>query len=394
MIPVYTQKNLDKLTWPEIQRLHKSLGLKTAPNARTRRDLQNNIVAAMPQPVAEPEQVATALTCHICPLARHIDGNRYCCKLTDTVIRGHWEASSDCYQAVANAQPKAGAPIAPQEIITTQAKILPAVPDTIAQTPHANVEEGIIVAMTKRTPFQEKMDSLDYLYELEMKAQLAIERTVIGSEEEAIAYAHLRQVERDIEFCNRPQPTPELSPAIQQLQNQMDELKQDIAQKSTLSLFKIEPFHQSILPTEPEQLSEEVEVEPEGTIHWETPLNGVIVGKKGAKRNFYLRNDEIFIMLSSDFTASETKHPNIRHAQIRAAIEAGRKFDPRIYMRYSFAQTENYNGIGRIHQECDGRWWAWSSCNQISTGHAFFSREIAINYLEKVAKQNLQTCAN
>lgn len=179
----------------------------------------------------------------------------------------------------------------------------------------------------------------------------------------------------------------------------MDELKQDIAQKSTLSLFKIEPFDQSILPTsndEPEQSTIQSEPEPEGTIHWTMPLlRGVIVGKKGATRQFYIRNDEIFIVLSGDFTAGETKHPNIRHRQIRDALNAGRAFNPRVFKDSpSFARTENYNGIGLIHQECDGRWWAWSNCNQVDTGHAFSSREIAINYLEKVAKQNLQTCVN
>jgi hypothetical protein len=385
MLPVHTQKSLDKLTWSEIQKLHKSLGLKAAPNTRTRRDLQNNIVAAMPQPVTEAEQIATPLTCATCPLAVLIEDNRYECGHTYSKTRGHWEAKDDCYEAVADAQPEVTvelvaeleAPIASQEVTTTQAT-------TIAQTPHAHVEESIIVAMTKRTPFQEKMDKLDYLYELEMKAQLAIEATIIGSKEEAEAYRYLRKIERDIEFHNRPASELPPSPTIQQLQNQMDELKQDIARKSTLSLFKIEAFDPSILPTdEPEQLSEEIE-EPKGTIHWESPASGTITGSKG-NRKFYVRNNEIFVMFPGDFTAAEGKRPNIRHQQIRAAIESGRAFDPKAFKDSPnfFQNTEVCNG-GCIRQECDGHWWAWKQGG--ITGHPFFQRQHALEYLDRTTQ--------
>jgi len=381
MIPVYTQKTLDKLAWPEIQKLHKSLGLKAAPNARTRRDLQVNIVAAMPQPVAEPEQIATSLTCATCPLAILIEDNRYECgaHVATSVTRGHWEAKDECYTEVAaQTEPVAEveapiAPIAPQEIITTT-------PATIVQTPHANVEEGIIVAMTKRTPFQEKMDNLDYLYELEMKAQLAVEATIIGSEDEAEAYRCLRAIEGEIKLHNSAPELP-VSPVITQLEIQMkEEVKKDV-----LKLFKIEAFHPSVLPTdEPEQPSEEIEVEPEGVIHWEDPANGTIAGSKG-NRKFYVRNNEIFVMFPGDFTAAESKRPNVRHAQIRDAINTGRAFNPKAFKDSPqfLVDTKDYGGIGRIRQGVDGRWWAWSLTG--ITGHPFFSRELACKYLDRVA---------
>lgn len=139
MLPLHTQKSLDALTWNEIQKLHTSLGLKSTAETRTRRDCQRRIVATQPQPVVESEAVVSPLTCAACPLARLIDGNRYCCKLTDSVVRGHWEANSDCYDAVAEAEaetetteivaepeaPIAQIETAPQEIAITPAPIAP-----------------------------------------------------------------------------------------------------------------------------------------------------------------------------------------------------------------------------------------------------------------------------
>lgn len=168
----------------------------------------------------------------------------------------------------------------------------------------------------------------------------------------------------------------------------MAELKQDIAQRISLSLFKIEPFHQSILPTTEldQSPANESDDEPEGTIYWETPLNGVIVGKKGAKRNFYLCNDEIFIMLSPDFTAGENKHPNVRHQQIRDAINVGRAFNAKAFKDSpDFAQNTEDCGSGRIVQGADGRWWAWKQGG--ITGHPFFQRQHALEYLDRVETQ-------
>jgi hypothetical protein len=406
-------------------------------------------------------------------LARHIDGNRYCCGLTDAVVRGNWEAKTDCYHAVASetesltAQPEETPaaqlelhqevtalpapapktfnhpfryradifngqhsfssamyrlcecdrcvpvaqpitkPVVLGTVITTttddtppnrgdngrgRVTVLTALQAATIVLPHATpkADDNFMTAFIKEGEFERKLNDLAYLSQLEMEAQLAIERTVIGSEDEAIAYAHLRQIERDIEFYDRPEPAPEPSPVIKQLEIQMNELKADV-----LSLFKITAFDPSILPDADElkQPATKGEPEPEGTIHWTMPLlRGVIVGKKGATRHFYIRNDEIFIVLSGEFTASETKHPNIRHRQIREAINLGRTFDPRIFkVSPNFEQdTQACNG-GRICQKCDGRWWAWANGNP--TGHPFFDRETACKYLKKVSQNQRQELA-
>lgn len=351
MIPLHTQKTLDQLTWNEIQKLHSSLGLRATAKFRTRRHLQQNIVAAMPQPVVEPEVIATPLTCATCPLARLIEDNRYCCGLTDAVVRGHWEGTNDCYRAVADSQPESKViEIATEsesvEIITeTEAPIaLQVKVATIAEMPHAYREESFIEAMTKGNPFQQRMNDLGYLAALEMKAQLAIEATVPGSKEEAKAYSHLRKIERDIELYNCPAP---------------EELPAD-------------------------------DVEPEGAIHWHSPSAGTITGKKGALRNFYVRNNgEIMIVINTNFTASETQSPNIRHKQIRVAIESGRTFNPRVFKDFpSFERdTEACNG-GRIRQERDGRWWAWVDGG--ITGHPFCHKAQALQYLARVSGAKLK----
>ncbi|MEG5173259.1 hypothetical protein [Microcoleus sp. B3-D7] len=334
--PAYTAEMLKTLTWNQIQKLHTSLGLKATAKSRTRRDYEVRILA----------QSSLTATTDDAPPNRGDNG------------RGRVTA-------------------------------LTALPEATIILPHAikpKADDNFMTAFTKESEGDRKFNDLTYLTQLEMEAQLAVERTVIGSEEEATAYTHLWQIERDIEFYNRPESKPQPSPVIQQLETQMKELKKDV-----LSLFKITPFDSSILSTHDEHLDEQPPTEEaEGTIHWRTPLEGTIVGKKGATRPFYIRNDEIFIIINAGFTASETKHPNVRHQQIRAAIEAGRSFDPKMYKQYAcFArETENYNGKGRIKQGQDGRWWAWSIWSKTGTGHPFFSREIAIGYLDKMAQHH------
>ena len=120
MLPVHTQKTLDLLTWKEIQKLHTSLGLKATAKTRTRRDHQRRIVATQPQPVVEPEAVASPLTCAACPLARLIEDNRYCCQVSQTasdVKRGHWEATVSCFEALAKAEAEKAEPVA--EVVET-----------------------------------------------------------------------------------------------------------------------------------------------------------------------------------------------------------------------------------------------------------------------------------
>ncbi len=56
-----------------------------------------------------------AFTCSQCPFARHIDGNRYCCQVSQTasdVKRGHWEATVSCFEALAAAEAEKEAALA------------------------------------------------------------------------------------------------------------------------------------------------------------------------------------------------------------------------------------------------------------------------------------------
>ena len=447
MLPLHTQKTLDQLTWREVQLLHSSLGLKATKATATRRDYQRRIVESQPQPIAEPEQKATALTCATCPLARHIDGDRYCCGLTDTVTRGHWEARiDDCYDAVA-AQVKAEtteivaeveAPIAHQKAIiqSEPEQALPVAKKTgltnhpfryrrdihngnhsfyssmyglcecircislatvgdtntlatIVQTPPTKAEYGIMTALVQETPSEREFNDLAHLEQLEMNAQIALERTYIGSEEEKIALLHLKKIERDIAFYNLPQPEPQVSSVIAQLQNQMAKLKDEVQKQFTID--------DSILTVVKPKLAP-VSLEPEGTIHWHGQLQGTIVGKKSL-RNFYIKSRnclvdlnlsdpatyEIMIVLGADFTAAEFSRPNIRHQQIRSAIVAGRSFNPRDFKNSEefLTKTEDYCGRGRVMEHADGRWWAWS--NDGVTGQPFSHENLAQKYLNHVA---------
>ena len=417
MLPLHTQKTLDQLTWREVQLLHSSLGLKATKATATRRDYQRRIVESQPQPIAEPEQKATALTCATCPLARHIDGDRYECGLTDTVTRGYWEARiNDCYDAVAaKTEIKAAeivveieAPIVFQEIATespiaqeTAATTTDDTPPnrgdsgrrietvTIVQTPFTKAEYGIMTALVQETPSERKFNDLAHLEQLEMNAQIALERTYIGSEEEKIALLHLKKIERDIAFYNLPQPEPQVSSVIAQLQNQMAKLKDEVQKQFTID--------DSILTVVKPKLAP-VSLEPEGTIHWHGPLQGTIVGKKSL-RNFYIKSRnclvdlnlsdpatyEIMLVLGADFTAAEFSRPNIRHQQIRSAIIAGRSFNPRDFKDSEefLTKTEDYCDRGRVMEHADGRWWAWS--NNGVTGQPFSHENLAQKYLNHVA---------
>src|SRR4028118_2430173 len=61
------------------------------------------------QTTATPIDTAApaSFTCADCPFARHIDGDRYCCQVSQTasdVKRGHWEATVSCYEALGKAE--------------------------------------------------------------------------------------------------------------------------------------------------------------------------------------------------------------------------------------------------------------------------------------------------
>ena len=424
MLPLHTQKTLDQLTWREVQLLHSSLGLKATKATATRRDYQRRIVESQPQPIAEPEQKATALTCAICPLARHIDGDRYCCELTGTVTRGHWEArADDCYDAVvAQSEVEATETVAEVELpivalqeIATESPIAQETAATVTDDAPPNrgdsgrrieaatiasslIDDNFMTAFTQESLKERYWNDLAYLEQLEMSAQIALERTYIGSEEEKIALLRLKQIERDIEFYNRPQPEPQSSPVIAQLQNQMAKLKAEVQEQFTID--------DSILTVAKPKLAA-VSLEPEGTIHWHGPLQGTIVGKKSL-RNFYIKSRnclvdlnlsdlatyEIMIVLGADFTAAEFSRPNIRHQQIRSAIVAGRSFNPRDFKNSEefLTKTEDYCGRGRVMEHADGRWWAWS--NDGVTGQPFSHENLAQKYLNHVAdRRKLPACA-
>ena len=81
-----------------------------------------------------------ALTCSICPFARHLDGNRYVCTVSETaadVTRGHWEGKASCHEAIAQAESEKAAQAA---IAQTEATATPATPAPVATAPTATGE--------------------------------------------------------------------------------------------------------------------------------------------------------------------------------------------------------------------------------------------------------------
>lgn len=84
-----------------------------------------------------------SFTCAECPFARHIDGNRYCCAVSQTasdVKRGHWEATISCFEALAAAE---------AEKVTTEVEAPIAQPDTTEQTSIAPKAPAAIPAPSK-----------------------------------------------------------------------------------------------------------------------------------------------------------------------------------------------------------------------------------------------------
>jgi hypothetical protein len=75
-----------------------------------------------------------SFTCAECPFARHIDGNRYCCQVSQTasdVKRGHWEATISCHEAIAKAEAEAEQT---PETVTTEVEAPIAQADTKTET--------------------------------------------------------------------------------------------------------------------------------------------------------------------------------------------------------------------------------------------------------------------
>lgn len=104
MYQSYTREHLKSLTRAQLWEICDSQNLF---RRRSAADCVEEILTAQPQKVAEAEitQPAT-VTCATCPLARWIDGDRYCCQAQHNhhsqVTRGHWEATKDCEEAIAD----------------------------------------------------------------------------------------------------------------------------------------------------------------------------------------------------------------------------------------------------------------------------------------------------
>ncbi|MEG4306843.1 hypothetical protein [Microcoleus sp. D3_18a_C4] len=86
-----------------------------------------------------------AFTCAQCPFARHIDGNRYCCQVSQTasdVKRGHWEATISCFEALVAAEAEKEAALAAKveetaaPIAQTAAPAVSRAPSTPAAASH------------------------------------------------------------------------------------------------------------------------------------------------------------------------------------------------------------------------------------------------------------------
>ncbi|MEG4004922.1 hypothetical protein QUA41_27775 [Microcoleus sp. Pol11C1] len=103
------------------------------------------LVQTAPTTSADLELPApSTMTCADCPFARHIDGNRYCCSVSQTasdVKRGHWLATISCVEALAKAEAEKVEPVAEvaeveapiaQADTTEQTSIAPATPSTPA----------------------------------------------------------------------------------------------------------------------------------------------------------------------------------------------------------------------------------------------------------------------
>jgi len=75
------------------------------------------------------DSAPASFTCAQCPFARHIDGNRYCCQVSQTasdVKRGHWEATVSCFEALAQAEAEqTPEPVAEVEMAIAQTPTTP-----------------------------------------------------------------------------------------------------------------------------------------------------------------------------------------------------------------------------------------------------------------------------
>jgi hypothetical protein len=210
---------LKALPWNEVQKMHRTLNLRQGPDGGKRADYERRILTYFTRRDELLNKESTGVTCATCQFAKHLDGNRYCCGLTDAVTRGHWEATTDCLEAIGETEAEtavaeAEAPIASTknspgvevepvakaiEIQAQEPKPIVKIPIPIAVS-HAKASEGFMAAMVKESERDREFHDILYLSQCEMEAQLAIEATEVGSKEEAIAYRCLRAIERSIEL--------------------------------------------------------------------------------------------------------------------------------------------------------------------------------------------------
>ena len=85
-----------------------------------------------------------SFTCSQCPFARQIEDNRYCCQVSQTaadVVRGHWEATVSCYEALAKAEAEKVAEV--EEVPIAQAATpAPATPTATGDEPPNRGDTG------------------------------------------------------------------------------------------------------------------------------------------------------------------------------------------------------------------------------------------------------------
>jgi hypothetical protein len=110
---------LKALPWNEIQKMHRTLKLRQGSGGGKRADYERRILTYFTRRNELLWQEPTGVTCAICPLAKHLDGNRYCC-VTNTVTRGHWEATTDCLEAIAESESETAVAEAEAPIASTK----------------------------------------------------------------------------------------------------------------------------------------------------------------------------------------------------------------------------------------------------------------------------------
>ena len=96
-----------------------------------------------------------SFTCSQCPFARHIDGNRYCCQVSQTasdVKRGHWEATVSCFEALAKAEAEKVAEPAAEVVEAPIAQTATPATAPVLATPSTRTPATLSAKKTAPTP--------------------------------------------------------------------------------------------------------------------------------------------------------------------------------------------------------------------------------------------------